>query len=110
MRKNLICMILILVAQDIYAGAATGKVLWLRVRASDNLHYFKVDGDHNSRPTCATSTAWAIKDENSAAGKTQISILLAAWASGRPITVNGDNKCSRWGDIEDANEIFINQS
>ncbi|WNO07961.1 hypothetical protein [Teredinibacter sp. KSP-S5-2] len=109
MKKVLVVLVLSLVSSSVFAGSGSGTVEWVRVRASDNLHYFKLTGAHNSRPNCATNSAWTIKDENSPAGKTQISILMAAWVSGKEVEVVGNNDCTRWGDIEDANEVVINQ-
>ena len=95
-------------ASDSYAGSQSGKVIRFYVRA-DNLHWFTLSNTHNSPPACATKPQWVIKDENSVAGKTQISILLAAWASGKTIFVTGSNSCSRWGDMEDVYIIRVEQ-
>ena len=103
----LISLISLFFAPNSYAGSQSGKVIGFYVRASDNLHWFTLSNNHNSSSACATAPQWAIKDENSTAGKTQISILLAAWASGKTIIVSGSNSCSRWGDIEDVNIIPI---
>lgn len=91
-----------------FAGSQTGKVTNIIVRQSDGLHYFYMSGTGENRPDCAAShTYWMIKDENSTVGKTQFSMLLTAYASGRTITVAGTNTCTCWGDGEDVNVIQL---
>lgn len=88
-----------------FAGSQGGKITQLIVR-SDNLHYFFLEGKPANRPNCALSQDyWMIKDENSVAGKTQISMLLTAYASGKAITVVGTGDCTRWPDGEDVSYI-----
>ncbi|HDZ9494604.1 TPA: hypothetical protein RU013_001315 [Vibrio cholerae] len=91
-----------------FSGTQTGKVAWLIVRASDGLIYFGIEGSPASgKPQCATQTYWMIRDENSNVGKQQYSLLLTAYASGKPVDVVGMNSCKRWGDGEDVNTIKI---
>jgi hypothetical protein len=89
------------------AGAQGGKVLNLQVRASDGLIAFDLEGIHDQRPACATHSYWIIKDENSATGKRQLALLIAAQASGRPVFINGSNSCTRWVDGEDVDSLTI---
>ncbi len=91
-----------------FAGSQTGKVTSILVRQSDGLHYFYMSGVGENKPDCASShTYWMIKDENSTVGKTQFSMLLTAYASGKTISVIGTNSCTRWGDGEDLNSIAL---
>lgn len=46
-----------------------------------------------------------IADENSAAGKTQISMIMAAYMASKPITIIGTGNCTRWRDGEDISGI-----
>ena len=90
-----------------FAGSQGGKITQLIAR-SDNLHYFFLEGTPTNRPDCALSqNYWMIKDENSVAGKTQISMLLTAYASGKAITVVGTGECTRWSDGEDVSYIKL---
>ncbi|MFT5594555.1 MAG: hypothetical protein ACI8SR_002946 [Oceanicoccus sp.] len=61
----------------------------------------------SEKPSCATYPYWFISNENSAAGKTQISILLAAHAAKRSVTIKGTGTCSRWSDGEDISSVEI---
>ena len=73
---------------------------------SDGLHWFVLEGVHSNKPSCAANqNYWMIKNENSQAGKTQISMLIAAHSAGRSVAVDGANSCTRWGDGEDADTI-----
>mgnify|MGYP003386732552 CR=1 FL=1 len=106
--KHLIGILLIALAFNASAGSQTGTLDYVIVRASDGLVYFTLkDGALNNRPDCATIAYWMIKDENSNAGKQQYSMILAAHAAGKTVSVTGMNTCSRWGDGEDVNTIQI---
>jgi len=109
MLKNIfITAIMVLNAQFVNAGSQTGKILNLNAR-SDGLHWIILEGTHSNKPACAAQNYWMIKDENSASGKTQISILLAAYATGKSISIDGLNTCTRWFDGEDINVISAAQ-
>lgn len=110
MLKNLFTLLSILavfVSLQSFAGEQTGKISKIIVRASDNLHYFILEGGSVNKPACALATYWMIKDESSAAGKTQISMLLSAHAQQKTIRVVGTDTCTRWSDGEDVNVIFL---
>ncbi len=101
--------ILFLWTANTHAGNQSGEITKLTVR-SDGLHWVQLEGQHNSKPQCATSQEyWMIKDENTQAGKSQISILLTAYASGRPVSISGLNTCTRWGDGEDIDTVTAAQ-
>ena len=88
------------------AGYQSGQVTQLVVRASDNLHYFYLSGSAEGRPDCAVGHTYGmIKDETSDVGRTQWSMLLAAYMSGKPVRVTGFGTCDRWRDGEDVNYI-----
>ncbi|CDU08704.1 conserved hypothetical protein [Vibrio coralliirubri] len=106
--KN-ITLILFIISNTANAGSQTGKVSTLYARASDNLHLVTLTGGtaKTDSPTCATKGYWLIRDENSIAGKSQFSQLLAAKMAGKTVTISGLNSCIRWGDGEDINTIII---
>lgn len=87
------------------AGQQVGQVTQVVVRASDGLVYFYMSGTPSGRAPCATNTYWMIKDENSAAGKRQLAILLMARETGQQVIVGGANTCTRWSDGEDVEFI-----
>ena len=88
------------------AGNQSGKVALFVARASDGLHYFVLEGTPQNRPSCASASSYfMIKNENSPVGRTQIAMVMAAYAAGKPIGVAGSNTCTRWGDGEDVDVI-----
>jgi hypothetical protein len=108
MRKILLLSVCMLMTSLSYAGDQAGTIQYVRVRASDGLIYFALNGAPRSgAPACATGGYWMIRDENSNAGKQQYAMLLAAQLSGRVVAVIGMNSCVRWVDGEDASEIRI---
>lgn len=94
-------------AVSVSAGEQSGKVQELIVRGSDGLHYFWLQGTSSGKPVCAKNSYWMIRDENSSAGKAQLSILLSAQAQQKSIRVVGTGSCTRWADGEDVDYISI---
>ena len=107
--NKLFLVLLLAVPSAVYAGAQTGTVSYVEVRASDGLVYFELSGDAKTNsPSCAAEHFyWIIRDENSNAGKQQYAMVLAAQASGKRVFVVGLNSCARWHDGEDLNYIRI---
>ena len=106
--KSVFLMMCLLLAADCFSGTATGKVDKVFVRDSDGLVYFTLkDSAPTGKPPCATNGYWMIRDENSDSGKKQLSMILAAQASGKKVQVVGYNACTRWGDGEDVNVIVV---
>ena len=107
--KKILISLFCIVSSFTYAGTQAGTVTNIIVRQSDGLHYFYVSGTAVDRPACAAKqNYWMIKDEHSVAGKSQLSMLLTAYASGKTVKILGSGTCSRWGDGEDLNEIHLN--
>lgn len=107
--KPLLASMLLLLSAEALAGSQRGTVSSVIVRASDGLIYFTINSTAKSgSPACATNSYWMIKDENSEVGKKQYSLLLAALASGRELTVEGMNTCTRWADGEDIDWLQLN--
>ena len=89
------------------AGTENGRIDYIKVR-DDGLIYFELDGVQSNRPACSEGyTYWMIKDEDSTFGKSQLQLLMAAWLSGRAVTVKGANECTRWPDGEDVRLITV---
>jgi hypothetical protein len=108
MKKTLLLAIAMLASPWSHAGEQIGTILYVRVRASDGLIYFALNGTKTgASPSCATNSYWIIRDENSNAGKQQYGMLLAAQLAGRSVAVSGLNSCARWIDGEDAAEMRI---
>lgn len=105
--RMLLAILAMVVMSNAQARSATGNVNYLIVRHSDGLVYFHLKNVSNesARPACAVNPYFMIKDEKSEAGKQQLSMLLAAQAAGKRITVVGYDTCIRWGDGEDVNYI-----
>lgn len=88
-------------------GSQTGPVSNVIVKASDNLVYVYIDGPMVDKPSCSTGYYWVIKDENSATGKKQLALLLAAQMSNRKVNLTGMGTCSRWRDGEDIDAVNV---
>lgn len=104
--KSLIGIFVMFLCANSFAGSQTGKVQTILVR-EDGLHYVILEGVPVGKPACATIGYWMIRDENSAAGKSQLSVLLAAQVSGRVVHVEGRNTCTRWDDGEDISSVQV---
>ena len=103
------CLVLLasLVVHVCFAGQQTGVVASLVKRNSDGLLYFYISGSAPGKPACATQSYWIIKDENSNSGKQILALLMMARSTGQAITVQGSNTCTRWGDGEDVDSVFL---
>ncbi|MEM7763888.1 MAG: hypothetical protein AAF290_07375 [Pseudomonadota bacterium] len=105
--KHAIALLALISGHSALAGEQTGTIERIIIRATDNLHYVFLYGTPTNRPSCATTQRyWLVRDENSAAGKSQIALLMAAYASGEPIRIVGTGQCTRWADGEDINVIM----
>lgn len=107
--RTISVVILLFLSLSAFAGQQTGQVDILYARAQDNLHLvtLKNASPKTNSPSCATNTYWLIKDENSVAGKSQFSQLLAAKMAQKNVSITGTNSCDRWNDGEDINIIII---
>ncbi|HSX52052.1 MAG TPA: hypothetical protein VLF09_13895 [Cellvibrio sp.] len=104
--KKIIVLSVLLFCANCIAGSQTGKVQRILAR-EDGLLYVILDGVPTGKPQCATIGYWMIKDENSNYGKAQLSLLMMAFASGKTVTIEGRNTCSRWSDGEDISGIDV---
>ncbi len=105
--KRFFSVICFLVASNAFAGTQSGFVEYVSVRASDGVIVFKLTGTKENSPACATIDYWLIKDENSIAGQQQYSMILAAQAAKKTVRIEGMNTCTRWGDGEDVDTMYI---
>ena len=106
MKKIILLLMMIHLPTSAQASTQTGKISSIQVR-DDGLHWFYIEGSRSLKPTCATHEYWMIKDENSAYGKSQFSMLLSAYMGGKEIVIHGKNTCSRWGDGEDVGTVQL---
>lgn len=90
-------------------GVVTGTVTQVVVRASDGLVYVVVSGTPTGKPACAVGGYWMVANETSDVGHKQYAMLLMAQATGTRITIWGSGTCTRWGDGEDIDTIFVSQ-
>ena len=105
-RRNILCAVVAAMsATPVMAGTATGKISSLRTRATDGLQIVTIQGPFSGRPSCATYDYFMIRDEKSEAGKAQFAMLMAAFLSGRTVTIDGAGSCQRWFDGEDISTV-----
>jgi len=73
------------------------------------VHYFTLSGESTGRPTCHNSSfdIWVIKDETSVLGKSQFSMVVAAYTSGGTVKVTGTDSCTRQSDAEDVDFVVL---
>jgi hypothetical protein len=107
MIKRIIVSVLLLGVSNVFASNQTGAITRILVR-TDGLHWFYVSGDRTEKPICATNNYWIIKDEESAYGKSQMSMLLTAYSMGKTVTIQGEGNCTRWGDGENIGTVILN--
>lgn len=88
-------------------GRQYGQITTIVVRASDGLVYVYMSGTLVDRPSCSKVNYWMIRDENSAAGKKQLALLMMAQASNRYVLLTGQGDCKRWSDGEDIEEVQV---
>lgn len=95
-------------AGDVHAGGQTGVITSINVR-TDGLHWITLAGDRGEMPACTKGhfTYWMIKDENSTYGKSQFSMLVAAYFAKKEVSIIGAGNCSRWGDGEDIKAVVL---
>lgn len=105
--KKLVMLFCCFISGAGFSGTQEGKITEVLVRQSDGLHYFFMSGTASNKPSCAINTYWMIKDENSLAGKSQFSMVLTAYASGKTVRIDGTGACTRWSDGEDINVIYL---
>jgi hypothetical protein len=108
MKKLLLGAILCLSTYSVVAGEQIGKVVEIKVRASDGVHLFFVSGTSQRGALCsAMDGRWVIQDENSVVGEAQFKMLLTAYTTGKTVKVVGSGTCARWEDAEDVDVLSL---
>lgn len=86
------------------AGTASGKVI-SAVATRASLFAFYV-GPIAGRASCTPIDEWAI-DNSQPGGRAMIATILAAWAQGLTVDVQGTGNCDAWGDRESAAFVSV---
>jgi len=68
--------------------------------------YFNQNGTRTGQPACATQNRWSI-NTTTAKGQAMLSVLLTAYASGKPISIQGTGDCRDWPDTESIDYFFL---
>lgn len=97
-------------AMQAIAGSQTGLVKDVYIRDSDGLILVDLQGIATLKPACALRSYWIVPNEKTDSGKRLYTMLLAAQLAGRPVTINGKNTCTRWGDGEDIDTVGLNST
>lgn len=109
MKKIIFGMLALLLTSSSFAGTQVGTVKTIMVRESDGLIYFILNGAAKTgSPACAGLGYWILKNETSLAAKQQYAMILSAQLTGKTVTVEGANACTRWPDGEDVRGISLN--
>lgn len=95
-----------LISTCVFASSQTATIESIQI-ANDGRTMVTLTGNRADKPACATYNYWFIADENSNAGKAQLSALLAAHMAGRSVTVAGSGSCVRWVDGENISSITV---
>lgn len=102
---KLIILVLLLASSYSYAGNQTGTIQKLFVSGRDypapnqNPTHVIITGTYNAKPGCATSGYWAV-DTDTQQGKSMLSLLLTANATGKSVSFLGTGSCSLRPDME----------
>lgn len=84
---------LILLHASAMASQQSGSINLVAV-ASVPSPGFAVAGSRTAMPTCATDATWAIPQTTDDSSKQMIAAVLTAYASGRPVLVQGSGTCN----------------
>lgn len=91
-----------------HASEVEGTVKYIKVRASDGLHWIEINGTATPRPACASNFRYyAIRQEQTDAGKAQLAMLMSAFLARRKVYLRGAHSCVRWGDAEDIEAVEL---
>ena len=92
-----------------YAGSAGSGVLSTVHFMSNGVVLLYTSGTRADVPQCAANfpSRFAV-DATSAGGKVQLSGLLAAYATGKRVTIIGTGNCSAYGDSETISYFYTN--
>ncbi len=105
MRYGLILLIGLLFSASSSAVDSTGKVFDIYVFQNTSTVLFRIEGAQLNE--CATTNRYAI-DLTQLGGEAFFSLILAAEATGKEVSVRGTDLCNIHHDSEDANWIKTN--
>jgi len=68
---------------------------------------FSLSGPRNTQPSCGPLNRWSF-DASSSDGQAVLSILLTAYATGKPVIVKGSNICPDGYETERVDYLYTN--
>ena len=104
--RSTIFFLLIFISKISFSSEQTGLIESVEAIADGRTLVTMVES-RAGKPVCATYNYWFISDENSSAGKSQLSLLLAAHMAKREILISGQGQCRRWVDGEDIFQVKV---
>ncbi len=110
--RLLMRLLVIAVSGNVMAGEQTGRVTSVVVSGLDyappfrNPSHVLIKGDYRKPPACATTGHWALNTSTDQ-GKAMLSLLLAAYGTGKPVTITGTGQCSLRPDMETAFQVGL---
>ncbi len=75
------------------AGNQSGTVTAVSIDNNGGPYIFMLSGTHGSQPGCASDAYWAITNISTDNAKSMIATILTAYASGKPVYVEGAGTC-----------------
>lgn len=110
--KKIIISFLLLASSFSFAGNQAGTIQKLFVSGIDyaapnqNPTHVIITGSYNVKPDCATSGYWAVNTDTQQ-GKSILSLLLTASATGKSVSFLGTGNCSLRPDMETLFQVGI---
>ncbi|WP_046007381.1 hypothetical protein [Pseudoalteromonas rubra] len=106
--KYLLAACILFSGASIAASNQTGKITSLLAGPvyGDKL-FFKVDGAINQKPSCHTNEHFDyVLDISTSTGKAYMSLIMAAYAAGKTVTVSGYDKCSIYTGVSNFRSLY----
>lgn len=91
-----------------YAGTVSSSNIINPTVMPNGQVIFSVTGARSGSPSCATVTYRFAFDSTTPAGRSQLALLLTAYAMGKTVLVYGNNSCSVWSDTETMDFLQVN--
>ncbi len=105
MKYGLACLFGLLFSASSFAVDSTGNVFDIYVFQNTSTVLYRIEGTQLN--ACATTNRYAI-DLAQVGGEAFFSLILAAEATGKEVSVRGTDRCDIHHDSEDANWIKTN--
>ncbi len=109
---KLIIFFLLFTSSLSYAGNQAGTIQKLFISGRDypapnqNPTHVNISGSYNAKPDCATSGYWALNSDTQQ-GRSILSLLLTANATGKTVSFLGTGDCSLRPDMETLFQVGI---